>query len=176
MSGSFHKNAPVFREDGVYTGEKMALRQIRMDKDPVLRKQTREISEITQHIRDLAQDMFDTMYQAEGVGLAAPQVGILKKMVVIDTGENPIVLINPVVSDPQGSIVMEEACLSFPDRSGQVVRPEQVKVTFTDLDGNEQTLECDGLLARAVCHEVDHLNGIVFLDRVIEGTLHDDRI
>ena len=153
----------------------MALRQIRMDSDPVLRKQTRSIDVISDRIRELAQDMFDTMYQAEGVGLAAPQVGILKKIVVIDTGENPIVLINPTVSEPEGSIIMEEACLSFPERSGQVDRPEQVKVTFTDLEGGRQTLECEGLLARAVCHEVDHLNGIVFLDKVIEGTLHDDR-
>ncbi len=153
----------------------MALRQIRMDSDPVLRKQTRSIDVISDRIRELAQDMFDTMYQAEGVGLAAPQVGILKKIVVIDTGENPIVLINPTVSEPEGSIIMEEACLSFPERSGQVDRPEKVKVTFTDLEGGRQTLECEGLLARAVCHEVDHLNGIVFLDKVIEGTLHDDR-
>ena len=153
----------------------MALRQIRKDSDPVLRKQTRSIDVISDRIRELAQDMFDTMYQAEGVGLAAPQVGILKKIVVIDTGENPIVLINPTVSEPEGSIIMEEACLSFPERSGQVDRPEKVKVTFTDLEGGRQTLECEGLLARAVCHEVDHLNGIVFLDKVIEGTLHDDR-
>ena len=153
----------------------MALRQIRMDSDPVLRKQTRSIDVISDRIRELAQDMFDTMYQAEGVGLAAPQVGILKKIVVIDTGENPIVLINPTVSEPEGSIIMEEACLSFPERTGQVDRPEKVKVTFTDLEGGRQTLECEGLLARAVCHEVDHLNGIVFLDKVIEGTLHDDR-
>ncbi len=146
-----------------------------MDSDPVLRKQTRSIDVISDRIRELAQDMFDTMYQAEGVGLAAPQVGILKKIVVIDTGENPIVLINPTVSEPEGSIIMEEACLSFPERSGQVDRPEKVKVTFTDLEGGRQTLECEGLLARAVCHEVDHLNGIVFLDKVIEGTLHDDR-
>ena len=153
----------------------MALRQIRMNSDPVLRKQTRSIDVISDRIRELAQDMFDTMCQAEGVGLAAPQVGILKKIVVIDTGENPIVLINPTVSEPEGSIIMEEACLSFPERSGQVDRPEKVKVTFTDLEGGRQTLECEGLLARAVCHEVDHLNGIVFLDKVIEGTLHDDR-
>ena len=153
----------------------MALRQIRMDSDPVLRKQTRSIDVISDRIRELAQDMFDTMYQAEGVGLAAPQVGILKKIVVIDTGENPIVLINPTVSEPEGSIIIEEACLSSPERSGQVDRPEKVKVTFTDLEGGRQTLECEGLLARAVCHEVDHLNGIVFLDKVIEGTLHDDR-
>lgn len=106
----------------------MALRQIRMDSDPVLRKQTRNIDVISDRIRELAQDMFDTMYQAEGVGLAAPQVGILKKIVVIDTGENPIVLINPTVSEPEGSIIMEEACLSFPERSGQVDRPEKVKV------------------------------------------------
>ena len=118
----------------------MALRQIRMDSDPVLRKQTRSIDVISDRIRELAQDMFDTMYQAEGVGLAAPQVGILKKIVVIDTGENPIVLINPTVSEPEGSIIMEEACLSFPERSGQVDRPEKVKVTFTDLEGGRQTL------------------------------------
>ena len=144
----------------------MALRQIRMDSDPVLRKQTRSIDVISDRIRELAQDMFDTMYQAEGVGLAAPQVGILKKIVVIDTGENPIVLINPTVSEPEGSIIMEEACLSFPERSGQVDRPEKVKVTFTDLEGGRQTLECEGLLARAVCHEVDHLNGIVFINHL----------
>lgn len=153
----------------------MALRKIRTDEDPVLRKQTREIKEITPRIKELAQDMLETMYQAEGVGLAAPQVGVLRKLIVIDVGEGPYTMINPVLSNPQGSQIQDEACLSFPHMYGNVERPESVEVTYMDLDGVEHHVVCDGLFARCVCHETDHLNGTVFLDRVVPGTLHDDR-
>ncbi len=145
----------------------MAIRKMRIDDDPILRKQTREITEINDRIIELQQDMLDTMYAEEGVGLAAPQVGVLKKIVVIDVGEGPITLINPEIVKTSGSVIEEEACLSFPDRSGKVERPECVVVEFTDMDGERYELEGHGLLARAICHEVDHLNGIVFLDRVI---------
>ncbi|MEG0379298.1 MAG: peptide deformylase [Eubacterium sp.] len=146
----------------------MAIRKMRVDDDPILRKQTREITEINDRIVELQQDMLDTMYDQEGVGLAAPQVGILKKLVVIDVGEGPMTLINPVITKEEGSIIEEEACLSFPEKSGKVERPECVIVEYTDMDGERYEMECHELLARAVCHEVDHLNGIIFLDKVIK--------
>lgn len=147
----------------------MALRMIRTDDDPVLRKKTREITEIDDRIKELAQDMLDTMYDAEGVGLAAPQIGILKRIVVIDIGEGPVIMINPKIVKMEGSIIDMEACLSFPDEQGFVERPEFCAAEYTDLDGNRCIVEGSGLMARAICHELDHLDGVVFLDRVIEG-------
>lgn len=144
----------------------MALRQIRIDDDPILRKKAREIPEINNRIRELAQDMLDTMYYAEGVGLAGPQVGILKRIVVIDVGEGPVIMINPVILTSDGAVIEEEACLSFPEKSGPVERPEHVVAEYTNLDGERCQIDCHGLMARAVCHELDHLDGVVFLDRV----------
>ena len=146
----------------------MAIRKMRVNDDPILRKKTREITEINDRIIELQKDMLDTMYAEEGVGLAAPQVGVLKQLIVLDIGEGPVTLINPEITKQEGSVVEEEACLSFPDRSGKVERPEFVTVEYTDLNGDRYEMECQGLMARAVCHEVDHLNGIVFLDRVIK--------
>lgn len=146
----------------------MAKRALRLDDDPILRKKCRPIEEINDRIKELAADMLETMYDAEGVGLAAPQVGVLKRLVVVDVGENPLVLINPEIIETEGSIVDNEACLSFPEQYGLVDRPARVVVKYTDLDGVEQTAEGEGLLARAFCHELDHLDGVVFLERVIE--------
>ncbi len=146
----------------------MALREIRLDNDPILRKKSKEITEITDRIRILLDDMIDTMNEAEGVGLAAPQVGILRRAVVIDIGEGPIKLINPVILETKGEVIDIEGCLSIPGRSGTVNRPEWVRVKYIDIDGKEKVLEGSGLLARAICHEVDHLDGILYTDKIIE--------
>lgn len=146
----------------------MAKRQMRVNDDPILRKKAREITEINERIIELQKDMLDTMYAEEGVGLAAPQVGVLKQIIVIDVGEGPITLINPEIKSQEGAVIEEEACLSFPEKSGKVERPAFVTVEYTDLNGDRYEMECEGLMARAVCHEVDHINGIVFLDRVIK--------
>ncbi len=149
----------------------MALRTIRTEGDPVLSKKCRKIEKVTPRIRELAQDMLDTMYEANGVGLAAPQVGILRQLVVIDVGEGPIILVNPEIIETSGEQTGEEGCLSVPGMSGQVTRPEHVKVRALDLDLNEAEYEGEGLLARAFCHELDHLEGKMYTS-LVEGELH----
>lgn len=144
----------------------MATRQIRIDDDPILRKKSRVIQDIDEKIKTLNADMIETMRSADGVGLAAPQVGILKRIFVIDVGEGPMTFINPTILSTAGEEVDEEACLSLPERSGLVKRPESLVVEATDLKGNIFQLSCSELLARAVCHELDHLDGILFIDRV----------
>lgn len=148
----------------------MALRNIREIGDEILRKQSKEIKEITPRIRFLIGDMLDTMYEANGVGLAAPQVGILKRLVVIDVGEGPIVLINPVILETSGSQTGSEGCLSVPNKCGEVTRPSYVKVKAFDENMNEFELEGTELLARAICHECDHLDGKLYVD-LVEGEL-----
>ncbi|WP_333657629.1 peptide deformylase [Tissierella praeacuta] len=146
----------------------MALREIRLSDDPILRKKSKEITEITDRIKILLDDMIDTMNEAEGVGLAAPQVGVLRRAVVIDVGEGPIKLINPVITEMKGEEIDIEGCLSVPNRSGTVSRPQWVKVKYLDENGKEKVLEGTGLLARAICHEIDHLEGILYIDKIIE--------
>ena len=150
----------------------MALRQIRTQGDDILAKECRKVEKMTPKIRELIDDMFDTMYEAYGVGLAAPQVGILKQIVVIDTtGEDPIVLINPEILETSGSQTGEEGCLSVPGMSGVVTRPNYVKVRAFDEDMQEFILEGEELLARAICHETDHLHGRLYTE-LVEGELH----
>lgn len=151
----------------------MAIRKIREIGDSVLNKTCKEVTEITDRTRVLIDDMFDTMYEAQGVGLAAPQVGILKRIVVIDTtGEDPIVLINPVILETDGEQVGHEGCLSVPGKSGIVTRPDYVKVEAYDEDMEKFTIEGTELLARALCHEIDHLDGHLYVEKV-EGDLVD---
>lgn len=150
----------------------MALRTIRIQGDPVLEKVCREITEVTPKIETLASDMLETMYDACGVGLAAPQVGILRRMVVIDVGEGPIIMINPVILETSGEQTGDEGCLSLPGKAGKVTRPNYVKAKYYDLDMNELIVEGEELLARAICHELDHLDGHMYTERV-EGALHD---
>lgn len=145
----------------------MALRQLRYEGDPLLRKKSRKVEVIDKKIKTLIEDMAETMYKEEGVGLAAPQVGILKRVVVIDIGEGLIKLINPEIIFQEGEQINTEGCLSIPGINGEVKRPEKVKVKYLDLDGTEKTLEGTGLLAIALCHEIDHLNGILFIDKMI---------
>ena len=137
----------------------MALRTIRIQGDPVLTKKCREITEITPKIRELAEDMLDTMYEANGVGLAGPQVGVLKRIVVIDIGEGPVVMINPVILETSGEQTGDEGCLSLPGKAGTVTRPNYVKARAFDLDMEEYEIEGTELMARAICHELDHLDG-----------------
>ena len=149
----------------------MAIRTIRQIGDPVLNKVSKEVKEITPRIQELIDDMFETMYDACGVGLAAPQVGILKRIVVIDVGEGPIVLINPEILETSGEQTGDEGCLSVPGMAGQVTRPNYVKVKALDVNMEEQIYEGEGLLARAFCHEIDHLDGKMYTE-LVEGELH----
>ena len=148
----------------------MALRNIRTEGDPILRKKCREITEVNDRIRELADDMLDTMYEANGVGLAAPQVGVLKRMVIIDIGDGPVVMINPVILETSGSQTGQEGCLSIPGKAGIVTRPNYVKAKAYDLDMKEFIIEGEELMARAICHEVGHLDGDLYIDHV-EGDM-----
>ena len=149
----------------------MAFRNIRIQGDPILTKECRKIDKMTPKIKQLIQDMFDTMYDAYGVGLAAPQVGILKQVVVIDTtGDDPHVLINPEIVETSGSQTVDEGCLSLPGMSGTVTRPNYVKVKALNENMEEITLEGTELLARAICHETDHLHGKMYTE-LVEGEL-----
>lgn len=150
----------------------MAIRTIRTAGDTVLAKKCKEITEVTPKITELIDDMLETMYDANGVGLAAPQVGILKRVVVIDVGEGPIVMINPVIIKADGEQIGDEGCLSVPGKAGQVKRPNHVVARFYDEDMNECEVEGEELLARAICHELDHLDGHLYIEKVI-GSLHD---
>lgn len=151
----------------------MAIRKIRIMGDPVLEKTCKEVKEMTPRTRELISDMFDTMYDGMGVGLAACQVGILKRIVVIDTtGEDPHVLINPVIVETSGEQTGQEGCLSLPGQAGIVTRPNYVKVRAYDENMQEYELEGTELLARAICHECDHLDGIMYVSKV-EGSLMD---
>ena len=149
----------------------MALRNIRELGDPVLNKKCKEVKEVTERTKDLIEDMFETMYEAEGVGLAAPQVGILKRICVIDCGDDPILLINRKVLETSGEQTGQEGCLSVPGIYGIVRRPMKVTVRAQDRSGKSFELSGEGLLARAMCHEIAHLDGGIFtdvMDRLVE--------
>ena len=151
----------------------MALRNIREIGDEVLTKKCKEVKEMTPRVRELIEDMFDTMYEANGVGLAAPQVGILKRIVVIDTtGEDPYVLINPRIVETSGEQTGQEGCLSVPGKYGIVTRPNYVKAVALDIDMNPFELEGTEHLARAICHELEHLDGHLYVEKA-QGGLHD---
>ena len=151
----------------------MAMRNIREIGEEVLTKKCKPVTEMTPRIRDLIEDMLDTMYEANGVGLAAPQVGVLKRVVVIDvTGEEPHIFVNPRLVESSGEQVGQEGCLSVPGKSGQVTRPNYVKVAALDVNMKPFELEATELLARAICHELDHLEGHLYVEKV-EGPLQD---
>ena len=150
----------------------MAIRQIREMGDEVLTKVSKEVKMITPRTIMLIEDMLDTMYESGGVGLAAPQVGILKRIVVIDVGEGPIVLINPEIIETSGEQTGDEGCLSVPGKAGCVTRPNYVKVKALDTKMKEVIYEGEELLARAFCHEIDHLDGHLYVEKV-EGELQD---
>lgn len=151
----------------------MATRTIRIEGDPILTKISRPVKAMTPRLRTLAKDMLETMYIANGVGLAAPQVGVLRRMVVIDVeAGHPYIFINPEIVEKDGEQTGEEGCLSVPGKYGIVTRPMHVKVKAQDIDMKPFELEAEGLLARAICHETDHLDGIMYTS-LTEGPLHD---
>ena len=150
----------------------MAIREIRVVGDDILTKKCKEVKMITPRTETLIFDMLDTMYEEMGVGLAAPQVGILKRIVVIDIGEGPIIMINPEILETSGEQTGEEGCLSLPGKAGQVTRPNYVKAKAYDENLEPFEIEGEGLLARAICHELDHLDGHMYVEKV-EGEIHD---
>lgn len=150
----------------------MAIRNLRYQGDPILNKKAKVVKEITPRVSQLIDDMLDTMYEANGVGLAAPQVGILKRIVVIDVGEGPYVFINPEIIATDGEQTGDEGCLSVPGKCGVVTRPNYVKAKAFDKDMNPFDVEGTELFARAMCHEFDHLDGHLYTE-LVEGPLRD---
>lgn len=150
----------------------MALRTIRLLGDDILTKTCREVKTMTPRLRELIDDMLETMYAANGVGLAAPQVGVLRRIVVIDVGEGPLVMVNPVILETAGEQTGDEGCLSYPGKAGQVTRPNYVKAKYLNEDMEECQVEGEELLARAICHELDHLDGHMYVE-LVEGEIHD---
>ena len=151
----------------------MAIRNLRYGKDEILKKVSKPIEVIDEKIKQLAEDMFETMHKYDGLGLAGPQIGVLKRIIVIDLYEDgtQFVLINPVIVKQKGEQIVDEGCLSFPEQFGKVRRPKEVTVEALDLNGKKVKLVGKDLLAQALCHEIDHLNGEVFIDKVEKGTL-----
>ena len=151
----------------------MAVRNIREDGDEILRKKSREVEVIDDKVRELLDDMVDTMHKFNGVGLSAVQVGILKRLVVIDLYDEkgPIKLVNPVIIKTKGEQEVEEGCLSFPNQYARLIRPEEVVAEALDENGKKVKIKAKGLLAQAICHELDHLDGVLFIDHMIPGTL-----
>ena len=154
----------------------MALRNLVLEGDPLLRKTSRPVDEITPRIIKLLDDMADTMYYGgRGIGIAAPQVGVLRKVFIVDVGDEHglIEFINPEILEASGSQTDNEGCLSVPGKTCEVERPSHIKVKATDRNGNEFELEADGLLARCICHENDHLNGVLFIDKSVDGKIYN---
>lgn len=151
----------------------MAIRNVRLETEEILRKKSRPVEVVDDKIRELVDDMIETMHQKDGVGLAAPQVGVLKRVVVIDLYDDkgPYVLINPEIIKEKGEQEVDEGCLSFPNKFAKIIRPAEVIVKALDRDGKEYKLKGKGLLAQAISHELDHLEGILFMDKIIPGTL-----
>lgn len=151
----------------------MAIRNIREYGDEILKKKSKEVEVIDEKLQTLIDDMIDTMHKYNGVGLAAVQVGILKRLLVIDLYDDngPIAMINPVIIKEKGEQEVEEGCLSFPNQFAKIVRPAEVTVEFTDRSGKKVKLNAKELLAQAICHEIDHLDGELFIDKIIPGTL-----
>ena len=152
---------------------KMAIRKIREEGDEILKKKSRKVEEINEKIQELIDDMLETMYKANGVGLAAVQVGVLKQVIVIDIddGNGPLVLINPKIIKEKGLQEVEEGCLSFPNKFAKVERPAEIVIEAIDREGYTIKVKAKELLAQAISHEIDHLNGIVFVDKIVPGTL-----
>lgn len=151
----------------------MAIRTIRQEGDEILKKKSRQVEEINEKIQELIDDMLETMYKANGVGLAAVQVGVLKQVVVIDIddGNGPLILINPKIIKEKGEQEVEEGCLSFPNKFAKVIRPAEITIEALDRDGKTIKVKAKELMAQAISHEIDHLNGMVFVDKILPGTL-----
>lgn len=151
----------------------MAIRNLRLEGDEILKKTSREIEKIDEKLQILIDDMIETMHKYNGVGLAAVQVGVLKRVIVIDLYDDkgPIVMINPIIIKTKGEQEVDEGCLSFPNQFAKVIRPAEVVAQYTDREGKRMQVKAKELLAQAICHEVDHLNGEVFVDKILPGTL-----
>ena len=151
----------------------MAIRQIRLNGDEILRKKSREVDVVDEKIKELLQDMVETMHKYNGVGLAAPQVGVLKRAIVIDLydGNEPLMLVNPRIIKTKGTQEVEEGCLSFPNEYAEMIRPKEVTVEALNQDGQKVKIVGKELLAQALAHEIDHLDGILFVDNMLPGTL-----
>lgn len=151
----------------------MAIRQIRLNGDEILRKKAREVDTVDEKIRELLHDMLETMHKYNGVGLAGPQVGILKRVIVIDLydGEEPLLLVNPKIIKSKGKQEVDEGCLSFPNEYAKIIRPKEVVVEALNENGEKVKIVAKDLLAQALSHEIDHLDGILFVDNMIPGTL-----
>ena len=151
----------------------MAIRNLRLEGDEILKKKSREVEAIDEKIQILIDDMIETMHKYNGVGLAAVQVGILKRIIVIDLYDDngPIVLINPIIIKEKGEQEVDEGCLSFPNQFAKVIRPAEVTAEYTDREGKRKKVKAKELLAQVISHEIDHLNGELFIDKIIPGTL-----
>lgn len=151
----------------------MAIRVVRENGDEILRKKSRIVEKVDDKIIELIEDMLDTMHKYNGVGLAAPQVGVLKRVVVIDLydGNEPLKLVNPIIVKTKGKQEVEEGCLSFPNQYAKMIRPEEVTAEALNEKGEKIKIKAKGLLAQALCHEIEHLDGILFVDNMIPGTL-----
>ena len=151
----------------------MAIRNLRYQKDDILKKKSREVEVIDDKLQTLIDDMIETMHKYNGLGLAAVQVGVLKRVIVLDMYDDkgPIVMINPVILKTKGQQEVDEGCLSFPNQFAKVIRPAEVVAEYTDRTGKRMKIKAKELLAQAICHETDHLNGEVFIDKILPGTL-----
>ena len=157
----------------------MAIRNLRYDGDMILYKKSRDVEIFDESIEQIVSDMFETMYKYNGVGLAAPQIGILKRVLVIDTGEEgeKLEMINPTITKLEKEVILSEGCLSFPNVFGNVRRYNYTEAEYMTKDGEKKTIKAEGLLAQAIQHEIDHLNGVLFIDQVIDGKFYtfDDK-
>ena len=151
----------------------MAIREVRLNGDEILRKTAREVEEVNDKIKEILQDMLETMHKYNGVGLAGPQVGVLKRVIVIDLydGNEPLLLVNPKIIKEKGKQTVEEGCLSFPNQYAKIVRPKEVTVEALNENGQKVKIVAKDLLAQAISHEIDHLNGVLFVDSILPGTL-----
>lgn len=151
----------------------MAIRKLRYEGDEILKKKSREVEQIDDRMQELIDDMIETMHKYNGVGLAAVQVGILKRLLVIDLYDDTgvIVMINPIIIKEKGEQEVDEGCLSFPNKFAKVIRPKEVVAEYTNREGKRMKIKAKDLLSQAICHEVDHLNGEVFVDKIVPGTM-----
>lgn len=157
----------------------MAIRNLRYDGDMILYKESKRVEVFDEHLKQMVEDMFETMYKYNGVGLAAPQIGILKRVLVIDTGEEgeKLEMINPIITKLEKEVILSEGCLSFPNVFGNVRRYNYTEAEYMTKTGEKKTIKAEGLLAQAIQHEIDHLNGVLFIDQVIDGKFYtfDDK-
>jgi peptide deformylase len=154
----------------------LAIRKLRIEGDEILRKKSKKIEKVDDRLITLLDDMVETMYENDGIGLAAVQVGVLKRAIVMDIGEGPVKILNPRIIENSGEQVFTEGCLSVPEVNGDVLRPEKVTMEYMTLEGKTETMVAEGLKAVCLCHEIDHLNGVLFIDKIIKGTQTDSKV